>query len=485
MARTKLQIIDGEKLQIWQSSNTTVHQIWNNAGALDFDINTANKWKITAAGILQSTGAQTIQSSAGTLTIQPGNNVVFCTSAGSVGIRTASPSTFALQIDGDTGPNSDILYNFGSASLRWNSAYIYGGFFYNQINADFLTASKVIFTDASKNLTSTGTVGVTEGGTGLATCSQGDLFYGSAANTVSTLAKNATSTRYLSNTGTSNNPAWAQVDLSNGVTGTLTVGGGGTGSTSFTEGSIIFSNGTILTQDNANLFWFDSGNQLRLGLISSSSELLSCGNSSAITTGNSIVNIINSRTSSTASIEKTGILTTCNGSWSGSNSSVIGISSNCSGGTINNFCFRAESTDASSATNTRGFFANISSNSTTNYGLYVSVDSGTTNYGIYVNAGDCYFGPSTNKIGFFGATTVVRTAAYTQTYATASRTMPNLTSTAVTTTAATNVAPYGYLTAAQADDIITQINNLRTDVDNAKKVINQILDDAQAYGLLQ
>jgi hypothetical protein len=50
---------------------------------------------------------------------------------------------------------------------------------------------------------------------------QGDLLYGSAAGTISELAKDANATRYLSNTGASNNPAWALVDLSNGVTGVL------------------------------------------------------------------------------------------------------------------------------------------------------------------------------------------------------------------------------------------------------------------------
>ncbi len=50
---------------------------------------------------------------------------------------------------------------------------------------------------------------------------QGDLLYGSAANTLVTLGKSTSATRYLSNTGTSNNPAWAQVDLTNGVTGAL------------------------------------------------------------------------------------------------------------------------------------------------------------------------------------------------------------------------------------------------------------------------
>lgn len=52
---------------------------------------------------------------------------------------------------------------------------------------------------------------------------QGDLLYGSAADTLSVLAKSASSTRYISNTGTSNNPAWAQVDLASGVTGNLPV----------------------------------------------------------------------------------------------------------------------------------------------------------------------------------------------------------------------------------------------------------------------
>lgn len=66
-------------------------------------------------------------------------------------------------------------------------------------------------------------VGVIYGGTGLNTIAQGDIPYGSASNVFSALAKNTSATRYLSNTGTSNNPAWAQVDLSNGVTGNLPV----------------------------------------------------------------------------------------------------------------------------------------------------------------------------------------------------------------------------------------------------------------------
>lgn len=76
---------------------------------------------------------------------------------------------------------------------------------------------------ASLTLGWTGQLGATRGGTGQATVTQGDLLYGSAANTWSKLAKDTNAKRYLSNTGTTNNPAWAQIDLTNGVTGNLPV----------------------------------------------------------------------------------------------------------------------------------------------------------------------------------------------------------------------------------------------------------------------
>jgi hypothetical protein len=96
------------------------------------------------------------------------------------------------------------------------------------------------------------------------TNSQGDLIYGNGSNTITTLAKNTTATRYLANTGTSNNPNWDQVNLTNGVTGTLPVTNGGTGtSTTFPQGSVVFtdSNG-VYTQDNKNFNWDTSAYNL-------------------------------------------------------------------------------------------------------------------------------------------------------------------------------------------------------------------------------
>lgn len=61
----------------------------------------------------------------------------------------------------------------------------------------------------------------TGGGSTVPTTAQGDVLYASATDTLAALNKDANATRYLSNTGASNNPAWDQVDLSNGVTDDL------------------------------------------------------------------------------------------------------------------------------------------------------------------------------------------------------------------------------------------------------------------------
>lgn len=67
-------------------------------------------------------------------------------------------------------------------------------------------------------------VPVEDGGTGITVYAQGDLIYATAPTTLARLAKSAVATRYLANTGSSNNPAWDLVNLANGVTGNLPIG---------------------------------------------------------------------------------------------------------------------------------------------------------------------------------------------------------------------------------------------------------------------
>lgn len=64
---------------------------------------------------------------------------------------------------------------------------------------------------------------------------QGDLIYGTGTDAVARLAKDANATRYLSNTGGSNAPAWALVNLANGITGVLGLTNGGTAASSATQ----------------------------------------------------------------------------------------------------------------------------------------------------------------------------------------------------------------------------------------------------------
>lgn len=93
-----------------------------------------------------------------------------------------------------------------------------------------------------------GTLPSANGGTSFSTWAQGDLLYASAANTLAKLTKSASATRYLANTGSSNNPAWDQINLANGVTGTLPAANGGTSVTGTpTNGQLLIGNGTGYT----------------------------------------------------------------------------------------------------------------------------------------------------------------------------------------------------------------------------------------------
>ena len=63
--------------------------------------------------------------------------------------------------------------------------------------------------------------------------------------------------------------------------GTMPVSKGGTGNSSFSAGSVMFSDGTNITQDNASLYWDDTNNRLGIGTNSpNASSILDVSSSS-------------------------------------------------------------------------------------------------------------------------------------------------------------------------------------------------------------
>lgn len=145
----------------------------------------------------------------------------------------------------DTCVGSAFWANGYSSAVGVNGFYMTGAneiaFATNSTNAFTVTSGQVL--QLAHALT------VPYGGTGLTSCTQGDILYSSASNTFAKLAKDTNATRYLSNTGSSNNPAWAQVALASGVSGTLPVANGGTGITSLGTGVATF----LGTPSSANL----------------------------------------------------------------------------------------------------------------------------------------------------------------------------------------------------------------------------------------
>ncbi|MHA8105676.1 hypothetical protein [Aquirufa sp. 5-AUSEE-100C1] len=130
-----------------------------------------------------------------------------------------------------------------------------------------LTASKGVFTDASKRLTSTGTLGTDQGGTGMTSFNSGGAMYATSTSalTTGTLPTSAGGTGLTSFTS---GGALYTTSTTAITSGTLPVTAGGTGLTSLTAGRIPFGNGTSALANSADLFW-DNTNS-RLGILTNS-----------------------------------------------------------------------------------------------------------------------------------------------------------------------------------------------------------------------
>ncbi len=101
------------------------------------------------------------------------------------------------------------------------------------------------------------------------------------------------------------------------------------------------------------------------------------------------------------------------------------------------------------------------------------------------------------KLGFYGATPIVQPGAYTQTYATADKTHANVTQNAITAVANVEGATANneFQDSAGANPtqaewrvlsktLKTELNAIKADIADVKGVVNSIIDDLQALGLV-
>lgn len=151
----------------------------------------------------------------------------------------------AIDLSQSGAVGSSILAgaNGGTGVANTGKTITLGG---NLTTSGAFSATFTLTGDTNVTFPTSGTLATT-GGASIPSIAQGDLLYGSASNVLSALAKDTNATRYLSNTGSSNNPAWAQIALATGVSGQLPLTNGGTNaSLTADNGGIVYSGASAL-----------------------------------------------------------------------------------------------------------------------------------------------------------------------------------------------------------------------------------------------
>ena len=160
----------------------------------------------------------------------------------------------------------------GTTGLTWTQT---------SSSSSVTVSSPLVKTGSNITLT---TVPTTLGGTGLATLTQYNVLLGNGTGNVAFAAPGTTGYPLLS-TGAASNPAFGQLSLTAGVTGTLPVGNGGTGTaTAFTSGSVVFAGSSgVYSQNNTKLFWDNTNNRLGVNTGSPQTQLTILSNSQTVT----------------------------------------------------------------------------------------------------------------------------------------------------------------------------------------------------------
>jgi hypothetical protein len=197
----------------------------------------------------------------GTMSTQNANSVAI--TGGTINGTTIGGSTAAA---GTFTTLTATTSNLGTVSTgTWQGTTIGVGYGGTGLT-NFTAANNALYSTSSSALTA-GTLPVLAGGTGVTTSTGSGSVVLSTSPTLVTPALGTPSAAVLTNaTG---------LPLTTGVTGTLPVGNGGTGTaTAFTAGSVVFADSSgVYTQDNSKLFWDNTNFRLGIGTASPASSL--------------------------------------------------------------------------------------------------------------------------------------------------------------------------------------------------------------------
>lgn len=191
------------------------------------------------------------------------------------------PTVFSAWVDGGSGTEAGIVVNDtnGLLGTQFGDGFLVddgsGNISYD--SSTYLTSSTAVtsFSGGTTGLlpsaitqgdiTLSGTLLPANGGTGsAATAANGAILVGNGT-IYSPLSAGAAGT-VLKGNGVGTSPSYGQVGLTTDVLGILPISNGGTNNSSaFTTGSVVFSDGTKLTQNNAKLYWDNTNNRLGIG----------------------------------------------------------------------------------------------------------------------------------------------------------------------------------------------------------------------------
>lgn len=183
------------------------------------------------------------QAGTGTVSAAPAWTALASTDIPNLDASKITTGTFGVA-RGGTGQSSltqyAVLVGAGTAAVTMVSPSATAG----QALVSQGSGADPIFGNVSLTAGVTGTLPVGNGGTGATSLTQYNLVVGNGTSAVTFIAPSATVGHVLLSNGSSANPSFGQVSLTVGVTGTLPVGNGGTGATTFTLNGVILGNGT-------------------------------------------------------------------------------------------------------------------------------------------------------------------------------------------------------------------------------------------------